>query len=298
MALNVGNIYAVGVGAASSIGQIVSQTIAQGVQHSLFTGSGVIDPRMKGILTKRPLFTFGTQAINTALGLIGIDGLPVTTSAKVKFYIQQMSQGGLKTAGSAHYLITVNEGIVVPKRLSVSQDGVAVIEYDAYAVNAANDGTAPVTRTAASALAGTLVHDEGYTAGAITINGTEINLIQSWELDFGIRVNIISGSGSVYPVFCAIIERNPTLTFRTLDAGVLAVLTEAGISLASGAVAKLRTVTKNASVHATTGLGFTFNAGLGYLTDIGGQHGAEVGYGGMLCPTYDGSNAIIIPATF
>ena len=295
--MNTYGIYAVGVGAAGSIGLIQSQNLNPGVSHILNSGSGDVDAKFAAILSQAPTAGFTTRAVSTALGLIGIDGLALDADGPVTLYMEKRALGGLKAAGSVHTKAVIDGGIVVPQTLSCSQDALATISYLVQAADAADDGANPLTITESQALAGTTHLDEAYTISPVLIGASEIDGIQSINVDFGIGLDISKGGGSVFPQFVAINARQPVLTFTTLDAAITATIAEGGTILSSGVTFQLQAVTKN-SVPTGAGITIEVGAGIAYVTALGGDHQGNQVFSVTIVPAISGTDAILVVGTF
>lgn len=299
--MNTYGIYAIGVGASGSIGQIQSQALDPGIKHMINGGSGVIDSHFAAILKQAPKADFSTRAIGSALGLIGIDGLALTAAAPLTLYMEKREQGGLKASGlTPHSNAVIDGGMVFPKSLECSHQGFATISYSAIAADVAGDGSNPLTVTEGVDLAGTPHVDEGYTLAPVLIGATEIDGVQKVDIDFGIGVKTSGGGGSVFPQFVSITKRQPVITFTTKDIAIKSAVSESGTNLSAGAMVQLRTCAKN-SVPAATGITFGAGAGIAYLTKLDGEDGEDgddQAFGVTIVPTISGSDAIIVVGTF
>jgi hypothetical protein len=286
----------------SSIGQIQSSSFNPGLQEMVSSGSGLVDPQFAAVLQGAPSATFSTQAVSTAVGLIGIGGSALLSgSNKLNLFLQQMDLGGLKKSGSSHIKVTLDDGIVYPTSLEVSQGGYASISYAADVCEPVGDGTAPwAIATGQSLGSPNLHHGEAYTLGEIELNGSGLPGVQSASIDFGISTIKTYGDGLVFPNFVAIGSRNPTLTFRTIDPSAIlsSSIDYTGERVSSTFVLKLRQVDPQTSISLTDGLTFTLNDGIATVQSIGGQHGSEAQYEVKVTPIYDGSNAIIGVGTY
>lgn len=289
---NVYKISAVSIPTSGVIPQIISQDLNPGLEPLLEGGSGTLDTEFGAISQQSPVLSFETTAVATALGLIGINGLAI--SATTTFYIAKIAAGGVITAGSAHYSLTLSKGIIIPRRLKAAHKPSASIQFDVYALS--SSGTAaPITTNASVALPSIAAVSELFCLGPVTINSTLITGLQEVDFDPGIKEIVMGADGNAYPTYAGIINREPKVTFKTLDASFFHSLT-AGASLAvttwkmflrsiaSGGTRVADATASHLKISGTTGL---------FVPEKqGGQTRKEFESEYCLHPVSDGTNAI------
>jgi hypothetical protein len=299
MTFNPSTLYAVSIGSSPSwLGQIMSQQVNDGVKLFLETGSGNFDSQFAAILEAEPTFGFSTRALETALGLIGINGYHAVSAGKFKLYFKKLALGALGASGSVHTSITPTDCFIVPKQITAQQGQPAAISYEVHVIDTVGDGTEPVVRTVGSvALAGTTNHDEVFTVGEISIGATVFDSIQSITVDFGIQVLKPSGSGNVWPRWGSIIQRKPIITVKLIDTSILSQIPVSALALDDGAIVKFRQGVKGGIVGAT-GITLTAAAGMAYFDSGEGSEGKEAEFDIKICPTIESTNAILAVGTF
>lgn len=260
---------------------------------------GLADPQYVALGGAEPKFKFTTTKLATALAAIGIDGLAIDgTSAALAMWLQKVSNLGIRASGSTHWKLSFADGLVVPRTLDApSLDELAKISYEGFAIS--TDGTThPVTVAGSAALLGTPSADEGFVPGYVDVNGTDINGVQSINIDFGIEVRVYRGDGEAYPTFVAIMTRKPVINFTTNDVTALTTIGAAGAAVsASDITVFLRKVSEGAvrvAAATTEHISFTVDEG---RVEVGEISGNPYAVPVKITPTYDGSNAIIVVNT-
>jgi len=197
------------------IDQVVSQDITPNIEPILASGDGQVYPSFSAAGSISPRVTFSTTAVLTALTAVGVTGVAVAADALVTMYLQKYAEGGLRAGATSHLKMVASKGLLVPRRLSASMDGVTM-EYELITVF---DGTnAPIILTADQSLAGSPSTGELFVVGPVKINDVQLEGIQAIELDFGIGEIVRISDGQVYPTYVAIGSIAPTLTIETTEA--------------------------------------------------------------------------------
>lgn len=211
-------------GAAQTLNfaQIQDFAVNPGGTIDEFYAPGSIDRKANILANATPQITFGTQDLATYFGAVSpIVGLALTGAGT--FRLQERSNlDGVFETGSTHETFTVTGGIIVPTRLTASQDDQtgAVLQSMLHVLY---DGTnVPVIHntgvdfTAAPAPAFT----SEFFLGPVYHNSVEIPGITQVSVDFGIQFVARRTSGQVWATLGAITRRQPTFTFTTLKADV------------------------------------------------------------------------------
>lgn len=177
--------------------------------------SGTTFPQFKSLITQKPVGRIATFDIRTALTNIGSLGLLIasTTNPGVVIYAQKREQGGTREVGSTHRSYTFGNGIVVPRSLSVSVGGSAIITYDIIGIS--SDGIVnPVVITESVALPSDAGLDTQirFGLGPVKIEDTLLQGVENLELDFGVNVFTETDGPETFDTFVSIESTNPSLT--------------------------------------------------------------------------------------
>jgi hypothetical protein len=303
MALTVHTLYAVNIATTAAvdlfIDQITDFNVDTGINEMLVTADGSVDPTYVAIQNQSPRINFTTSALATVLATCGISGLKIDSDVDddgAEFWFQKMAEGGVRATGSNHMKLTMNEGMLLPRVISASNDGgpatmtmEMVITWDG-----TND---PLVIATSQALEGTAIVGEVFVPGIVMINGTQLDGIQDISIDFGLTEMVVTADGNVWPTFTAIQTRKPVITITTLD--VIALNTFGLTGDAQGAtdsIVYLRKVDEGGTRVAdgtSEHISFTIDDGMITVKTIGGgdePQQSEV----QITPTYDGSNAIML----
>jgi len=283
------------------LAQIVDQNVTLGLSRFLEGSDGEVDNRYVAVNEQRAMIGFTTTMLATALGLAGINGTPLdvdtpATKGSLEAFFQLLAEGATRAAGATHTMLTINEGILIPRTLSASQGAVARLGLEAHATY---DGTNnPIVIAASQALPGTPGVSELFTLGPIQINGVAINGVVDVAVDFGIEVLVEGSDGEPWPRFVAIMRRQPSVSFSTPDAGILSTLGITGAAQgATDSVIYFRKIAEGATrVADVTAEHIKISVDEGHISveDITGSHGARLGVRCTITPTYDGTNAVFV----
>lgn len=180
--------------------------------------TGEVYARFQAMYGQSPTSDFQTRAIAIALGACGLTGTALTSAAPFLAYAQKNTEGGTRTSGSNHRKVTINEGIVIPRKLTVEHQGDAVLEYE---VLATYDATNAICVLAESEALLSVTDAERFTLGSVTLNDGStsyvLSQIRRLEIDFGIKAEVIGADSDIHPTSCRIMEIDPSLRLTGID---------------------------------------------------------------------------------
>ena len=208
-------LYSVGFG-SSIVGGITKQTIATETEVRGETTGGDVYSRFLSVTSQKPGGSFSTMAIAAALNQCALLGVDISgLTGGFSLYAQKHAEGGTRAGSLAHRQFVFNEGLVVPRTLSVDHRGDASIDYD---VVATYDGTNdPVVINDGVTLPAAATDNERFTVGPLTIGGETIDHVRSISLDFGVEVATEGADSEVWDRFASIVTVKPKLTVRGID---------------------------------------------------------------------------------
>lgn len=290
--MSVGNVFTLHsvVHGSNIFDGITDQKIAVGLEEVTKRGDGSVDPTFTAIMSGKPMLSWTTVKVASALGLCGIGGLAIATG-NCSFFLKKRAASGIYAGTSSHLKVTGSTGLIVPKTLKVSQGKEATIDYEAHLVSA--DGTtSPLAIATSQSLTGSPTVDELFTLGPATFNGSAWGGVQDLTIDFGIKVETKAGDGQVWPTFVSIAQREPKITLKGLDASLLSTLTVNGAAISSTTTVKLLGIEQNARRNGSDVL-LTIAEGRVHVSDIGGGEDGDQSVDVTITPTYDGTNDIV-----
>lgn len=214
MALTPHTIYAVDIDDVL-LDQVQDASYSPNLENMIRSADGQAYDSFSAGLSCSPTVDFTTSAVATALGKVGTTGFQITTGAVATMYLQAKAAGGVRAGASSHLKIVANEGIIVPRQLTADENG-ARISYSLICIY--NGTNAPLVLTASQSLTGSPAVGEAFVVGPVKINGTQLEGIASWTLDFGIALSIRRPDGLFYPTFVGIDAIRPKITIRTSEA--------------------------------------------------------------------------------
>jgi len=210
-----------------------SLTASYGTREVTAGGDGTVYPTFAAIMSQSPRLTWSTVAVKTALDAIGVTGTAITSSATGVFYFRKIDgDTGLPATGSVHRTATLNMGMIVPSRLTMSQGSVATISYDVYV---AYDGSHnPIIHGTSAALETDVNLSAAFTQGTFDLNGSILDGVQSVTIDFGINVQQLSSDGDVWPTKLHVASIAPNVRVQLTDSTAnIATLSALGTGSAS-----------------------------------------------------------------
>jgi hypothetical protein len=212
-ASNAFNIFAVQK-AATVVGGVTASSLPINSNIGADITSAEIYPRIIFIRGQAPTLTFTTKSLATALTQFPILGTDFSASA-FSMWGQKKADGGARSASADHEKWTINGGILVPTTLSVTGQEDAELSYEGTITF--KTPTAAIVRTNATLPTGVTDADR-YALGPLTVAGTALTGMDSYNLDFGITVQSEVTDGDITPTFAAISMVKPIHTWTGIDA--------------------------------------------------------------------------------
>lgn len=203
--------------------QLDSETIDPGIQNMQNHQTGIPDRGFIAAGPTRPMISADTYEIARFLGKVNPrTGLAIETGGDdietLNIYFAQKRNLGDRAGAGDHYFVTVQYGLVVPQRLSVRTGEEAKLTFAVYPI-VTSDSAAPYYPISddENLLTTSLPPFEKFTLGPISIAGTLIEDARSFDLDFGLEIEVEHEGGSIYPKFVGIKRRLPVATIGSRD---------------------------------------------------------------------------------
>lgn len=305
MSFKMFSIYAVKVNPTGTdddvfLDQIMNQSHNLNQTLSKLRSDGAADATFSSIAKRASEIGFSTAKVATALSKGGVSGFAIAsdgTNPGIDFYLQQHQQGGTRKTGSDHIKATLATGILVPQSLQASNDDMATMEFLAVGIY---DGTnEPISYTLGEDLpADTIDANQLFYAGPVQLNGTTIEGVQSFNLDFGVNLNRVGGDGVPFDKFVNIAYREPVIRITTHDVeNALSVIGENGTGHSEACNYFLRKAADGGARVADATeehIKLTTNKGTLLVRTINGDSGEPVAAEIEIHPVYDGTNDVIV----
>lgn len=175
---------------------------------------GDIYPRYIALYSQKPVCTFRCACLADILAQCGLTGLAIDNNG-VSIYAQEFEEGATVKAGANHRRFLIQEGIIVPRRLTCDHQGDAEIEYD---ILPTYDGTNdPVIESDTNALPTAPADDERFTIGAFTIESVVCGQLSKIEIDFGVQAQLASADSDRWDTHASIRAIEPVITLTGTD---------------------------------------------------------------------------------
>lgn len=298
---NVASLYGVSVytdadGAAATVGAIVEQSISMGNTIRSAPTSGELFPRYQAIVQQIPNAQITSLNVARAIDACGFLGkkITATTNPGVTLYEYFWDDAAGRKSGSAHRKYNIRKGLIVPRTLSVAHDGDARITYHFLPIT---DGTNDPLIETDSVPVVVQADDERFAIGPMTIGSITIDHIQSFEIDFGLDINLLAADSDLFATFAGIATIQPSITIRGIDAKLLAAakIPRVGqIGTHANTTFHLRKRTEGGAGFVSAGtpehIKFTA-AGLAYVDNAMSGSGGDPAESSLIMPLrYDGTN--------
>jgi len=277
-----------------------SATLIKGIQDSrlnpnleqmIVGGSGAPSPAFVGVGQIRPELNLVTTEIKTALANCGgITGAALSSDA---FYFQKMLEAGLRAGTLAHIKVTAATGMIIPVSINAVQGRPATLNYLVIMTSADGSASPIVIAGSQSLEAGQDVTDEVYTMGPISINGTALEGLTSWTLNFGNVPWVNTADGHVYPTEVGIRGQAPTIIARSRDVEAFETWDIAGVAQSDTDSTIILHDQLAGGVRGSSPITFSVDAGMAHFQDLGAAHPQMVEGGVLITPVYDGTDAIL-----
>jgi hypothetical protein len=215
-------------GSGIVLGGTRRQMIRSGIDVRQESVAGSVYSQWQSVYAGAPAMDFGTISLKRALDVIGTTGLAIAGASQTGLtaYGIAKQEGGSRKAGANHVSYNMREGLLIPRRISVSHQQDAQLDCEALITY---DGTnAPLIQSNTATAPAVANDDQRYSIGRVqlgTTNGDKytITQISNIEIDFGINATAEGSDSDIYPTFAVINEiPRPTIRITTSDPILLA----------------------------------------------------------------------------
>jgi len=250
--------------------------------------------RFAALVGQDPITGFDCLGIATALGLVGLTGDNIADLAnKLTLYAYKMAEGGVRAGAGAHRKMVINDGLIIPQRLSVPHRGNATLTYQILITyDGSND---PIVLTESQSVPTAPSDVERFGLGPVSFGGVTLAQIRQFDIDFGITAVAESADGDLWPTTASIQTILPKVTLRGIDPTWFAA---AGVPLAGKTGAHANSILylrkRNQTGYVANGtaehIKFTVD-GLAHLVPLFDARGSTPAETGVVIECeYDGSN--------
>ena len=287
---------------AVSIYGINSSTLNKNVAYRIQHAAGIVDPGWISVASIQPTVSIVATELAKILGVTGSQGVCIGTGqtcTSVDFYYAQMGQCAPRLSGTNHFRVSMSQGILVPTQIQASQSETATIGLDFHAVY---DGTNdPMTFSASASLPSVAALSEAFTMGKVTRNGSQLSGVQSFTIDFGLKVDKHMADGDLYPTFAGVASADPVISGKGFTLTDLSTMTLGGTAQGStDSVVYLQACSKNGGLVAAataSHISVTVDDGMLATEGAAGSNNESQQADWFIRPIYDGSNANLAIAT-
>lgn len=168
----------------------------------------------------KPIITFTSPALGTALGVCGDDPLVIGSGNKIELYGALLVSGASYSDQADCVCVTVWEGMMVCNRLRGDKTSAATGEFTVFATY---DGThLPFAVSAAASIPTVTALAELYTLFGAVLDDGEVGeayiALNDATVDFGWTTAHERDASDVYPTITAILSSKPTIQATSMDA--------------------------------------------------------------------------------
>lgn len=280
--------------AGTTLWQVNNVRLDPGIEKVL-NGAANTDTVFAGAIGQKPMLSFETPALATALGLIGFAG---ALDDEVDIYFPKLANGGILASGSVHTRVKLHNTLGLLRSIAASIGSEANAQYELFATFDGTNGPIEVAHNVAMPSFPNPITPEKFTVGPVEFNGTAIE-VQETNFDTGITEYLGRSNGALFTELAAIVERRPEVTLQTLDLGLLST-----VGLSGGAQNTVdvwfRALTNQsvpAADTATSHVKIALPKCYAHFGEVTGPENAEAPGQIVLNPINDGANAIATIST-
>lgn len=222
----------------TNVAAIRNITVSPAAAELVERNGGEVDPSFVGSIAADPRIMFTSLDLAALLGAFSTNHyLAVDSSHTLEAFLYAVQDLGTRKTGSTHKKAVVNEGLLVPRDVTVDQDGLASMECECVA---SYDGTnEPIAVTNNVALP-TAAMIEPFSLGPMKISNTTAAGIRRLTVSHGWNLQSYRDSGGKYPTTLYGSTRQPRVTVNGINANVLETYGLMGAALNTTAVFYLR----------------------------------------------------------
>lgn len=180
---------------------------------------GAVDRASSLLSHADPVVRLDTPDLATALASVSPTA-GYFASSGATFRAQKRAAGGVFAGTGNHVTISSSKGMVIPDRLTCSQDDPQGAQLSLIYYPLSSDGaTAPLTVATSQSLADTVAFVSQYFLGPVYAGSSQMGGLNSIDIAFGLTYSAKRHDGDVYAQEGSIVARMPVirLTFDTLD---------------------------------------------------------------------------------
>jgi len=275
---------------------IQESSVNPNMQQIIMAASGAVSPSFVGVGRLQPQVSFMSTAIKTILNALGPTiAFAGAAMADDKIYFQKIADDGIRGGAASHICATMANGLIVP--VSINAPALpAPATISCLATPRSADGSASPLALAADASLeeGQDFDTECYVLGPATINGSELEGDESWSLNLNIGLDIVWGSGHVFPTMTGIMSITPSFTIQTFDIGKFVTWAEDGVAQTDTDSTFVLQDQLEGGVRGSSPITFTVDAGMAHFETIGGSQGSKGAGTVIMTPIGDGTADIIV----
>ncbi|MEM9588517.1 MAG: hypothetical protein AAGA03_14630 [Planctomycetota bacterium] len=204
-------------GSATLIGGITQQTLMTETTQNAVATAGSAFAHHGEITQVSPRAQFTSLQVGAVLDVLGLTGACLAGGALPGLEMWQLKKTpcGDIASGSVHRKMTIPNGLVVPRSLSVSHREDATIQAETIATFDGNND--PLIISPNEAAPAGLADLHRYTLGPMTVGGHAIAGNLSLNIDFGNSAAGDSGDSDPFDTHIEVAEIIPRITIQTRD---------------------------------------------------------------------------------
>lgn len=262
--------------------ECTSVTYNPGVQSQSDPMDGFAQSAAVNHFQATPTISFECARVKSALNFLGLLANPITSS-QIQVYYQTLADEGVRAGLTSHTRLTVAKGILVIDSIRASQGATATLSGTIYPISS-NGTTDPVTRIDNASLPTYTPGSSVETLGACSINGTSLNGVTEFSLEFGNEVFSEFSNGLHYPIYSCIMSSTPIINVSSYDVqGLNTLLGQKGLKLSGSTNTNfILTTTVNGITNTTTSVTFTARDGMVAPNQVAGSQGQVITVGATL----------------
>ena len=190
----------------------------------------------RGSHSAAPVATFDSNNLGTILAVFDVEGVAKCYSSgaiDLEWRKGQACGSRVAIASSAHLITRFQtSGFLALERISARQGGIA---KGSFRVASAYDGTnAPMVGLASQAITGSGNSTDHYGLGPVSLNGSSLTGVQSFDWDSNLEYENEASDGSDWQDWISIRAVNPMITLRSRNTDLFRTYGGAGVAVTAG----------------------------------------------------------------
>lgn len=197
-----------------AIKQVRGRTVTPSPTRSEVVPGGAVDRAASILSHAEPVIRIDSPDLATLLAAVS-PTVGYFASSGATFRAQKRAAGGLFAGSSSHFTLSSSKGMLLPDRLSCSQDDAQGSQLSLMYYPLSSDGlTAPLSVSTSASLSDSPAFVSQYFLGPVYAGSSQLAGLTSIDVAFGLTFSAKRHDGDVFAKEGSIVSRLPVITLR------------------------------------------------------------------------------------